>query len=204
MLFAISILFVVAFRDVSSLKCYKCDANRVDFWIDVNNVPPFMDDCPLVEAQKQCSSSIRWLTLGDLRESLVEYEEYVKDENPPNGSSLSYVFVNIERNTRSGSSRLLLYSCTTDKCNDRTGLLRAFRALNLEQNFAQLDILFGHDNTSFTEQNSCLEFSNSSHPDCPATANPLSMCSNCFLLSTDSSQQICARCPADSYRDKNM
>ncbi|CAF3123973.1 unnamed protein product [Rotaria socialis] len=208
MLFAIYILFVVVFRDVSSLKCYKCDANRVNFWIDVNNLPHFFDDCPLVEAQKQCSSSIRWLTLGILQETLVEYEDDVDEQYRPKDSSLSYVFVDIERNTHSASSRLFLYTCTTDKCNDRTSLLRAFKSLNLEQNFTQLDILFGHDNTSFMEQSSCLEFSNSFHPDCPSTATPLSLCSNCFLLSTQSSSSqphICARCPQDSAdKDKNM
>ncbi|UJR07215.1 hypothetical protein I4U23_011503 [Adineta vaga] len=204
MLFVIYILFIGTFHAVSSLQCYKCDSNRVDFWIDANNVPPFLDDCPVVESQKQCSAVIIWLTLGDLKESLVEYEDDVSEEYRPRDSSLSYVFVDIERNTHLASSRRLIYSCTTDKCNNRANLLRAFQALNLVQNFAQLDVEFGDENISFTEQTSCLEFSNSSHADCPSTASPLSTCSNCFLLSTESPHQICARCPMDSSIYKNM
>ena len=204
MLFFIFILLAGTFRDVSSLKCYKCDENRVDSWVDVNNVPPFLDDCPVVESQKQCTASILWLTLGELKETLVEYEDDLYQEHRPSHSSLSYVFANVERNTRSASSRLLLYSCTTDQCNDRPSLLRAFQALSLEENFTSLDRLFGSDNIPFTEQSSCLDFSNSSDAGCPSMANPLSACSNCFLLSTESPQQMCARCPIDSFKDKNM
>ncbi|CAF1685776.1 unnamed protein product, partial [Adineta ricciae] len=144
------------------------------------------------------------LTIGDLKESLVEYEDDSSEEYRPTDSSLSYVFADVERNTESASSRILLYSCTTDLCNDRTNLLRVFQALNVEQKFAQLDVLFGLDNVSFTEQNSCLDFSNASRSDCPSTASPLSTCSNCFLLATETPQQLCARCPVDSFKYKNM
>ncbi len=189
---------------MSTLQCYKCDANRVDSWIDVNNLPPFMDDCPLVKVEKQCSSSIRWLSLQDLKETPVEYEGDINEEDRPRDSSLSYSFVDIKRDTHSASSRLLIYSCTTDKCNDRTSLLRSFQALTLEEDFSPLNILFDNRSTPLTEQSSCLDFSNSTNRNCPPTASFLHSCSNCFLLSMESPRQICARCPADPGKDNNM
>ncbi|CAF1375207.1 unnamed protein product [Adineta steineri] len=107
----------------------------------------------------------------------------------PAGSSLFFVFVDLERELQTKSTRTLLFSCTTDKCNNQTSLQRILNALTLEENFQSFDILFDNSSKSFTEQNSCTDFSNSTHFLCPT--------SGCFLSEMKSIHEICARCPKE-------
>ncbi|CAF4124493.1 unnamed protein product [Adineta steineri] len=79
--------------------------------------------------------------------------------------------------------------CTTDKCNNQTSLQRILNALTLEENFQPFDILFNNNSKPFTEQNSCTNFSNSTHFECPT--------SGCFLSEMESTREFCARCPEE-------
>ncbi|CAF3912749.1 unnamed protein product [Adineta steineri] len=105
------------------------------------------------------------------------------------GSSLFFVFVDLERELQTKSTRTLLFSCTTDKCNNQTSLQRILNALALEENFQPFDILFNNNSKPFTEQNSRTDFSNSTHFECPT--------SGCFLSEMESIREVCARCPKE-------
>jgi hypothetical protein len=196
MLLSIFILFVLAFHTASSLECYKCAESHVDFWIDAKTLPSFPTNCSLVTAKKQCTAAIRWFTLRDGKESYVDYSDDFDLDFLPKDSSLFFAFVDIERELQTASTRALIYSCMTDNCNDQASLQRALNSLTLEENFAPLDVLFNKDTANFTDQSSCVNFSNSTHLECPTQASPLSSCSSCLLLEMESFQEVCARCPA--------
>ncbi|CAF1329666.1 unnamed protein product [Adineta ricciae] len=187
--------------DVSSLKCYKCDETHVNFWINAKTLPSFPANCSLVEAENQFTGLIRWFTLPNGKESYVDYLDAFYPHFLPKDSSRFFVFVAIERELKTASSRALVYSCTTDNCNNETNLRRALSSLTLKENFAPLDVLFNNSTKKFTEQSSCIEFSNSTHIECPSSASPLSSCSTCLLLEIDApSRELCARCPKGSTK----
>jgi hypothetical protein len=196
MLLTIFFLFALAFHEVSSLKCYKCDESHFDFWVDVKTFPSFPTNCSSVEAKHQCTGFIQWFTLPDGKESSIDYlDEF---EVLPKDSSLFFVLAGVYRELRTASTRALVYSCTTDNCNNQTSLKQALASLTLEENFAPLDVLFANDTKNFTEQSSCVDFSNSTHLECPSSASPLSSCAACLLLEIDSSsREFCARCPKE-------
>ncbi|CAF1134886.1 unnamed protein product [Adineta ricciae] len=199
MLVTIFLLFALALCDVSSLKCYKCDETHVNFWINAKTLPSFPTNCSSVEAEKQCTAVVRWFTLPNGKESYVDYLDNFYPYFLPKDSSRFFVFVAIERELRTASTRALVYSCTTDNCNNETSLQRALSSLTLKENFAPLDVLFSNNTKKFTQQSSCIEFSNSTHIECPSSASPLSLCPACVLLEVDGpSRELCARCPNES------
>ncbi|UJR29361.1 hypothetical protein I4U23_010573 [Adineta vaga] len=168
----------------------------INYWINVRQLPEFPEDCHLVQADKQCSTAIRWLSLEDGKKSLIDYFGDVSSDLLPKDSSLHFSFALISHTPRLGSDRLLLHSCTTDKCNNRTSLLKAFQSLILEEKLSTLNNLFHNGSFSFTDGSSCLNYTNTTHLDCPPMATDLSYCSSCLLLSIESPSEICARCPA--------
>ena len=107
----------------------------------------------------------------------------------------SFVHASIERNLQSASIRTPIYSCTTDYCNNHTNLQRVLSALTLDEDFAKLDVLFSNDMEEFTEQSSCINLTNSTHPRCPQSASPLSKCRACVLMEMKSPEGFCGRCP---------
>ena len=66
-------------------------------------------------------------------------------------------------------------------------------SLTLEEDFAELDILSSNDVTEFTEQSSCVNFSNTTHLRCPQSASLLSKGGACVLMVMKSSDEFCAR-----------
>jgi hypothetical protein len=199
MLFAILAFSILTFHKGSPLKCYHYVEQHANFWIDTKTLPSFPTNYSVVEAKHQCAATIRWFTLPDGKESFVDYRNDVITPMLPENSSLSFVYVGIYRDLRSASTRALVYGCAIDYCNNRTNLLKTLTSLSLTENFALLDVLFKNDTTNFTDQSSCVEFSNSTHLKCPSSATPLSSCSNCLLLEKESPQELCARCPNEPY-----
>lgn len=181
----------------STLSCYSCPSAQLDFWVDAKSVPPFSSNCSVIEAKKQCSTTIRWEETGPTRKTSVNYLGDFDFDLLPKDSSLFFVFIDLERELQTKSSRALLYSCTTDRCNDRASLQRVFDALTLDENFAPLDELFSNNTAAFADQESCVDFANSTHLDCPASASSRPECAGCFLLAMDSTGEVCARCPQE-------
>jgi hypothetical protein len=195
MLFTIFILLIFTFHKTSSLQCYDYDEQRVNYWIDPETIPSFPTEASLVEAEDQCTIRIRWLTLPKGKESFIDYLSVYSFDFLPKGSSFPFARVSIERDLESASTRTLIYSCTTDYCNNRTNLQQILSSLTLEENFASLDVLFSNDTAKFTDQNSCVNFSNATHFNCPPSASRLLKCGACLLLEMELPNEFCARCP---------
>ncbi|CAF1594820.1 unnamed protein product [Adineta steineri] len=102
-----------------------------------------------VKMDIEISDTIRWFTLQNGKESFANYFGDFDLDFLPAGSSLFFVFVDLELQTK--STRTLLFSCTTDKCNNQTSLQRILNALTLEENFQPFDILFNNNSKPFTE-----------------------------------------------------
>ena len=196
---------VLILHQTSSLKCYQCESHA-DFWIDDKTLPSFPSNCSVIEAEYQCTASIRWFTLKDGKESCINYDHDLDLRFLPKNSSFSFVFAGMERELETASTRGLIYSCTTDNCNNGESLKQALSSLTLKENFAPLDVLFSNGTANFTDQSSCVDFSNSTHLDCPMQASPLSSCPICLLLEMESpsSPELCARCPKEPVRPVDL
>ncbi len=195
MLFIIFALLVFSFHKASSLQCYEYIRHDVNFWIDSKTIPPFPTEESLFDAENQCTAMVRWFTSRKGKTSYVRYLLDYSFDSLPKGSSFSFVQASVERNLQSGSTRTLIYSCTTDYCNNRTNLQKILNALTLEEDFAKLDALFSNDTTGFSEQSSCINFSNATHLRCPPSASHLWKCRACLLMEMKSPEEFCARCP---------
>lgn len=190
--------FFLTVHQSLTLKCYYYEEQHGNFWIDTRTLPQFPTNYTIIEGKNQCAASIRWFTLPDGKESFVDYRNDMPIPNLPKNASFPFVVAGAHRELQAASTRALIYGCATDYCNNRTNLLKALTSLLLRENFAPLDILFSNGTRNFTEQNSCVEFSNATRIKCPSSATPLSSCSYCFLSEKDSPQEFCARCPEES------